>query len=119
MKKNPMILIVVGVLLLVAGGILSLAGGPPKADAALTEQCRQNLTARGAGAAMIAQCDEQAFASQMTATDAASAAQAISAANNREIGGNALAWFLIGFGLVLTVGGLLLERTRRATAPTA
>ena len=113
MKKNPMLLIVVGVVLLVVGGLMSLTGGPPKADAATTLQCRQKMTAAGAEAAIIEQCDQRAFAAQMTATDATSAAQAISAANNQEIGGNSLAMFLIGLGFVLTIAGFVLRSKRR------
>lgn len=61
---------------------------------------------------MIAQCDETAFATAMTATDADAAARSISAANNSEIGGNAAAMFLIGLGLVLVIGGIVLQRKR-------
>jgi hypothetical protein len=115
MKKNPVLLIVVGVVLLVAGGLIHLTSGPPKADAATTLQCRQKMTAAGAEATTIAQCDQRAFANQMTATDATAAAQAISAANNAEIGSNSLAMFLIGFGLVLTLAGVVLRTRRRTT----
>jgi hypothetical protein len=115
MKKNPVLLIVIGVVLLVAGGLMSFTGGPPKADAATALQCRQKMTAAGAEATIIAQCDQRAFASQMTATDATSAAQAISAANNQEIGGNSLAMFLIGLGLVLSIAGVFLRTRRRTT----
>ena len=45
MKKNPVMLIGIGVLLLVLGAVLSFSSGPPKADAALAQQCRDRLTA--------------------------------------------------------------------------
>jgi len=43
----------------------------------------------------------------MTATDANQAAASISASNNQEIGGNALAMFLFVIGLVVALAGVL------------
>lgn len=108
MKKNTIVILALGLLLLATGAFLELTGGPPKADAAQAQQCRAKMKDNGAD--MVARCDEAAFASSVTATDAASAARAISAANNSEIGGNALAMFLIGIGLALVLGGVLLRR---------
>ncbi|WP_010188121.1 hypothetical protein [Sphingomonas sp. PAMC 26605] len=113
MKKNPVILLVLGLALLAAGGLMSLTGGPPKADAALTSQCRERIKDQGSD--MLAKCDEKAFAVTMTATDANSAAQAISAANNSELGSNSLSMFLIGLGGVLTVAGIFMLRKRSST----
>jgi hypothetical protein len=62
------------------------------------------------GAEMLARCDEAAFATAMTATDANQAAASISANNNQDIGGNALGMFLLGLGLVMTLAGLLASR---------
>lgn len=113
MKKNPIILLVFGLVLLAAGGLMTLTGGPPKADAAQAAQCRERMKDQGAD--MLIKCDEKAFAATMTATDANSAAQAISAANNSEVGSNSLAMFLLGLGGVLTVAGILMLRKRSGT----
>lgn len=111
MRKNPIILIALGLVLLVTGAFLQVTGGPPKAETAQAQQCREKMKDNGAD--MIARCDEAAFAAQMTATDADSAARAISAANTIEIGGNALAMGLIGLGAALLVGGIVVSRQRR------
>ena len=108
MKRHPIAVLALGLLLLAAGAFLQVTGGPPRADAALAQQCRDKMT--GDGTDMLVRCDDVAFASSVTATDAASAARAISAANNHEIGGNMLAMFLIGIGLALVLGGVLLRR---------
>jgi hypothetical protein len=63
------------------------------------------MASRGGDAEMMSACDEAAFASAITATDAHSAAANISAANQSEIGGNMLAMFLLGSGIVLTLAG--------------
>ena len=110
MKKHPIILLVLGLVLLVAGGLMSLTGGPPKADAARASQCRERM--KGQGSDMVAKCDERAFATAMTATDANAAAQAISAANTSEVSLNSLSMFLLGLGSVLTVAGVLMLRKR-------
>ncbi|MES2058372.1 MAG: hypothetical protein V4564_20715 [Pseudomonadota bacterium] len=112
--KNPVLLIVLGLVLLAAGAVLSLTGGPPKADAAIAAQCRERMRDQPD---MAAKCDEAAFATAMTATDADSAARAISAANNSEIGGNTLAMFLLGLGVVLTGAGVF-ARWKRGNAAT-
>ena len=114
MKKNPLILIVLGLLLLGVGVGLSFTGGAPRADPALVARCQDTMKARGADAATVAQCNETAFATAMTATDAQAAARNISAANNSEIGGNALAMFLIGLGLALAIAGLVLRQRQKA-----
>ncbi|WP_010188028.1 hypothetical protein [Sphingomonas sp. PAMC 26605] len=113
MKTNPIILLVFGFVLLAAGGLMSLTGGPPKADAAQASQCRERMKDQGAD--MLKKCDEQAFATTMTATDANSAAQAISAANKTEVGSNSLAMFVLGLGAVLTVAGIFMRRKRPST----
>jgi hypothetical protein len=114
MMKNPAILIMLGLLLLATGAVMQLTGGAPRADAALVQRCQAEMKSRGADAAMADRCSETAFATAMTATDANAAAQSISAANNAEIGGNAVAMFLIGFGLILTLGGLVVRQKQRA-----
>ncbi|WP_256326352.1 hypothetical protein [Sphingomonas sp. NFR15] len=106
-----MILIALGLALLAAGAVLRLSGGPPEASAAQAQLCRDKM--KDTGADMIARCDQAAFAAQTTATDAGSAARAISAANTSEIAGNALAMGLIGLGVALLVGGVVLSRQRR------
>lgn len=116
LKKNPVILIAIGLVLLAIGGFMQFtAGGPPRADAALVQACETEMQSRGGDADMIARCQETAFASAMTATDAESAARAISAANNSEVGGGMLAMFLIGIGLALTIGGIVIHRGRGRT----
>jgi peptidoglycan/LPS O-acetylase OafA/YrhL len=110
MNKPARMLMLAGVVALLIGAFLAFAGGPPGADAALEAKCRANMTARNADAALLAQCKEAAFATAMTATDANAAARAISAANNSEIGGNALAMFLMGFGVVLLLVGFAKAR---------
>ncbi len=109
MKKNPLLLIVIGLLCLVIGGVMKFTAGPPRADQALVAQCHQSVTARGGDADLMAQCKETAFATAMTATDANAAARAISNANNSEIGGGMVSMFLIGIGLALLIGGLFLR----------
>ena len=114
MKKNPVMLIGIGVLLLVLGAVLSFSSGPPKADAALAQQCRDRLTAEKSEQSLIEQCEGTAFATAMTATDAQAAALAISAANNSEVGGNMLSKFLLGVGIVLLAVGIFLKRKQTA-----
>ncbi len=109
MKKNPLVLIVIGLICLVIGGVMKVTGGPPAADPALVAKCHQSVTERGGDADLMAQCKETAFATAMTATDANAAARSISAANTSEIGSGMVSMFLIGIGLVLLVGGLLLR----------
>ena len=110
MKKNPIILLVLGLVLLAASGLRSLTGGPSRADAARALQCRERMKDQGSD--MLAKCDERAFATAMTAADASSAAQAISAANNSEVSSDSLSMFLLGLGGVLTVAGLLMMPKR-------
>lgn len=105
MRNNPLLLLVIGALLLAIGGFISLGSGPAQADPAIVSQCQDRM--RDQGSEMIVRCDEQSFATAMTATDANDAARSISAANNREIGGSALGMFLIGLGLVLTIFGAI------------
>ncbi|QNA86699.1 hypothetical protein G4G27_00855 [Sphingomonas sp. So64.6b] len=115
MKKYPLLLVILGLVLLAAGAILSLTGGPPQADSAMVTQCQEQVRDRGADQepGMLEKCRDTAFAAAMTATDADSAARAISAANSREIGGNTLAMFLIGIGLAVTIGGAVAVRKSR------
>ena len=110
MKKNPLILIIIGLLILAAGAVMKLSGGAPSADAATTARCQERM--KDQGAEMLQRCNEAAFATAMTATDADAAARAISSANNSEVGGNALAMFLIGLGIAVTVAGALSARRR-------
>jgi hypothetical protein len=110
MKKPSLLLLTLGVISLLIGGVMALRGGPPAADAQLAQACRTEMARRNADASMIQQCDEAAFATAMTATDANDAARSISAANNSEVGSNALAMFLIGVGVALLVAGILLRR---------
>lgn len=114
MKKNPIVLFVLGLILLATGGLMSLFGGPTQADAMMASQCRERMKEQSSD--LLAKCDEKAFATAMTATDANSAAQAISAANNSEVGSNSLAMFLLGLGGVVTVAGIFMLRKRPSTA---
>ena len=109
MKKNPLLLVAIGLVCLVIGGAMKLSGGAPSADESLVAQCRQTVTERGGDADLIAQCDGQAFATAMTATDANAAAQTISAANQGEIGDGMISMFLLGIGVALLAGGLFLR----------
>jgi hypothetical protein len=110
MNSRPMILVAVGLLMVIASVIMLVTGTAPKADAMLVAQCQARMS--GQQAEMKSRCEDAAFATAMTATDASAAAHAISAANNTEIGGNALAMFLLGLGSVLTLGGIIsLRRT--------
>ncbi len=72
--------------------------------------------AEGSGSATLQRCDEAAFAAAMTTTDADAAARAINGANNAEIGGSTIAMFLLGLGLVLTIGGIYTARRRPGAA---
>lgn len=114
MKKNPALLIFLGLLLLGVGAVMQFTGGPPKADAALVQRCQEEMKTREADASKVERCTETTFATAMTAAGADAAARSISAANNSEIGGNALAMFLIGIGLVLTIGGVVFRQKQRA-----
>ncbi len=108
MKKNPLLLVIVGVLLLAVGGFITFTSGPAKADAASIAKCEERM--RDQGAEMLARCQEKTFSTAMTATDANAAAQAISASNTKEIGGNSLGMFLLGLGLVFTIFGVIAHR---------
>jgi type II secretory pathway component PulM len=108
MTRNPRLLLIVGVVLLLAGAFLSFGSSAPSADPAQAAQCRERM--RDAGAEMQARCDEAAVATAMTATNADEAAASISAMNNGEVGGNTLGMFLLGLGLVLTLAGVLAHR---------
>lgn len=110
MRQNPRLLLVMGIVLLALGAFMSFAGGSPKADRAQAAQCRERL--QDQGAEMLVRCDEAAFATAMTATDANQAAASISDSNSQEVGGNALGMFLFGLGLVMTLAGLLASRKR-------
>lgn len=103
MKLNPRITLVIGIVLLAAGAFISFGSAPPAADPASAAACRERF--KDQGQEMLARCDEAAFATAMTATDANQAAASISASNTQEIGGNALGMFLLGVGLVLTLAG--------------
>lgn len=103
MKKTPLVLLLLGMALLAVGGFLSLTSGPSKADSAIVAQCRDRM--RDQGADMLAKCQQPAFATAMTATDANEAARAISAADAAEVGGNPLAMAPFGMGVVLVVFG--------------
>ncbi|WP_442679694.1 hypothetical protein ACSBM8_00365 [Sphingomonas sp. ASY06-1R] len=103
MKKNPLLLLIVGLALLAVGGFIWSGSGPAKADSATMAQCQDRMQDQGAD--MMAKCQEKAFATAMTATDADEAARAISSANNSEVGGNMLGMFLIGIGIVMAAGG--------------
>jgi hypothetical protein len=114
MKKNPVAMIAIGALIIIVGLTMMFTSGAPKADTALVLQCQTKLRAQGMDASFVKQCDETAFATAVTATDANAAAQAISAANSREIGGNSIALFIMGFGaVILAVGGYGFVRRSR------
>lgn len=113
MKKNPLVLLVVGVILVIAGAFLTFGNSAPRADADTVAKCQERMKDQGTD--MRERCNESAFATAMTATDANAAARAISASNNSEIGGNALGMFLLGLGLVLTAAGAFAWRKRTAT----
>lgn len=110
MKKNPLILIALGVVLIAVGGWMHFTGGAPTADPGLRQACEASMAERGADADLTAQCKQVAFATATTATDAESAARSISAANNSEVGGGAVSMFLMGAGLALVVGGIVIRR---------
>jgi hypothetical protein len=117
MNRPALGLIVVGMLIFCLGAVLSgLDGGPPKAGPAQTQQCQDKLRAQGADAGLIGQCGQAAFAAEQTATDAQSAAKAISAANNHEVGASLLSKLLCGLGLALAIGGLVILRRQRDAA---
>jgi hypothetical protein len=114
MIKGPRMLMAAGVLALLVGVVLTLAGGrPPPADAAMAAQCRARFQGQ---AEMQQRCGEAAFATAMTATDANAAAKAISAANTSEVGGNTLAMFILGLGVALLLAGVLQMRKARGLA---
>ena len=114
-KKSPLVLIVLGAILIAVGAWMNFSGGPPAADPALRQACEASMAERGGDADLVAQCSQVAFATATTATDAESAARAISAANNAEVGGGALAMFLLGLGIAIFAGGIVL-RLRKPSA---
>jgi hypothetical protein len=114
MKKHPLILIALGMLMALAGAVMSVTGGAPRADTKMIVACRERL--KGQDPVTLQRCDEAAFATAMTATDADAAAHAISSANNAEIGGSTIAMFLLGLGLVLVIGGIYTVRRRPGAA---
>lgn len=105
MKQNPRLLLLIGIVLLGLEALISLASGSPKSDPGQTMLCQERM--KGQRNEMMGRFDEATFAAAMTATDANRAAASISASNNQEIGGNALAMFLFGIGLVATLAGVL------------
>lgn len=116
MNKNPRILLFVGIALLLVGAFLSFGpgSGAAGADAGQEQACRAEMEKRGPdGKAMADQCSDANFATAVTATDASSAAAAISANNRAEIGGSALGKFLLGMGLVLSLAGIVLPMLRK------
>lgn len=115
MNKNPRVLLFVGIALLLVGAIMNFGfGGGTGADAAQEQACRAEMEKRGPeGKAMADQCSDANFAIATTATDASSAAAAISANNQAEIGGSSLGLFLLGMGLVLTLAGIILPIIRK------
>jgi hypothetical protein len=115
MTRNPRLLLIVGIVLLLVGGILSFGSSAPRADPAQVAQCRERM--KDAGAEMQARCDEAAVATAMTATNADEAAASISAMNNQEVSGNTLGMFLLGLGVVVSLAGVLAMR-KQAHPPT-
>lgn len=113
MQKNPLLLVILGLVILGVGAVMRVTGGPPRADAALVLRCQEEMKTRGADASMAKQCSETAFATAMTATDAQSAARAISAADTSEIGSSGLSMLLIGIGLALTIGSVVLSQKQK------
>ncbi|WP_116090813.1 hypothetical protein [Sphingomonas crusticola] len=108
MKKSPLLLLVIGLLLLAVGGVLTMGSVSAEADPAIVARCEARM--QDQGAEMIAHCKEKAFATGMTATDANEAARTISAANNSEVGRGGLGMFLIGLGAVLAIVGVIAWR---------
>lgn len=106
MKSKPLVAAVIGFVLLLVGGFIQFSGTAPSPDADLTQACRAEVQNRGGDSDMAKQCSDKTFAVAMTATNANDAARAISAANQQEIGGNAVSIFLLGLGLVLFGTGL-------------
>lgn len=108
MKRSPQLLLILGIVLLALGGYMSFARSIPPSDPVQAAACRERM--KDAGAEMLSRCSEAAFATAMTATDADQAAAAISASNNKEIGGNAIGMFMLGLGLVMTLAGIVALR---------
>lgn len=108
MAKNPKTVLMIGLVLLLAGALLTFMGGPAGASSAQEEACRQEMASRGPdGAAMADSCSEANFAIAITAKNANDAASAISGNNQSEILGGMLGKFLLGFGLALTAVGAI------------
>jgi hypothetical protein len=114
MKRYPLGIAVLGIVLVLAGLVVRWDGGPPPADPAVVAACEARL--QGQAAEMVGRCRQSAFATAMTATDANAAAAAISNANNSEVGGSMAALFLIGLGVVLMIAGALMVRHHRHAA---
>lgn len=113
MKSNPIIAVVIGLVLLLIGGFMQFSGTAPTADPELTVACRAEISQRGGDEAFADQCSDKSFAVAMTATDAQSAAKAISASNSQDVGANAISMFMLGLGLVLFFGGIAMVMKKR------
>lgn len=83
MKNKSKLFLIIGIVCLLVGGYLYLS-----VDGDAVNQ--QNLEI------------------MQTATNAQEAAQQISANNRGEVGGNALAMLLLGFGAMMTIGSVIL-----------
>ena len=118
MKKNPKVILLIGLMFLMIGGALNfMVRGAAAATAEQEAACREQLASQGGdSAAMAHRCNEAVVAigigSQRLGLSAPEAAQAIAAANQGEVGGNMLGKFLLGFGLALTVIGGIAVVTR-------
>lgn len=121
MRKNPKLLLIVGVLLLLAGFALDFgSGGEAQATAQQEQLCRTEMARRGPGAAELAEkCSEANFAIAIAASSVGSsvsadeAAAAISGNNQTEVGGSTLSKFLMGLGIGLLIAGIIALVMRR------
>ena len=119
MKKNPKVILLIGLMFLMIGGALNfMVRGAAAATSEQEAACREQLASQGGdSAAMAHRCNEAVVAigigSQRLGLSAPEAAQAIAAANQGEVGGNMLGKFLLGFGLALTVIGGIAVVTRK------
>ena len=119
MKKNPKVILLIGLMFLMIGGALHFAvRGAAAATAEQEAACRAQLSEDGGeAAAMAGRCNEAAFAIAMTAQrsgmSAREAGAAIAAANQSETSSSMFNKFMIGFGLALTVIGGIAMMTRK------
>ena len=115
---KPKVMIIVGPICLLIGLFLqfgNFGSGISAVDKQICETAVQTQDWGGQKDEFLARCDSDVgFVAMMKAKQqgggAQETAQAIAAANRSDVGGGMLSMFLMGFGVVLTLGGLFVGK---------